>query len=67
LTITGTGGASTLAKVTAETFPSIRLLTQPNEPVLHWSEIVEQKKEIWPIQYLIPGGAYIHSTGSEVK
>jgi len=27
---------------------------------LKWSEIVEQKKESWPIQYLLPGGAYIH-------
>jgi hypothetical protein len=25
-----------------------------------WSELVEQKQELWPIQYLMPGGAYIH-------
>jgi hypothetical protein len=27
---------------------------------LKWSELVEQRQEIWPIQYLVPGGAYIH-------
>ena len=25
-----------------------------------WSQIVEQKTEMWPIQFLLPGGAYIH-------
>jgi hypothetical protein len=27
---------------------------------MRWSDIVNQKTELWPIQYLLPGGAYIH-------
>jgi len=35
-------------------------VSEPNRKVLKWSEIVEQKRESWPIQYLLPSGAYIH-------
>jgi len=28
--------------------------------LFEWSEIVDQKTEVWPIQFLLPGGAYIH-------
>ena len=29
-------------------------MPEPNGNVLKWSEIVEQKRESWPIQYLLP-------------
>ena len=58
--ITAPGDAYTLASAIAETLPSIELLPRPDAKVLKWSEIVEQKREIWPIQYLLPSGAYIH-------
>jgi Acetyl xylan esterase (AXE1) len=54
------GDAYTLASAIAETLPGIELLPRPDAKVLKWSEIVEQKREIWPIQYLLPSGAYIH-------
>jgi hypothetical protein len=38
----------------------MRLLPEPNGKVLKWSEIVEEKRESWPIQYLLPSGAYLH-------
>jgi hypothetical protein len=57
---TATGDAYTLAGAIAETLPGMSLLPEPNGKVLKWSEIVEQKRESWPIQYLLPGGAYIH-------
>ncbi len=60
LMIAGAGNASTLASAVAETLPNIRLLDQPDAPIVKWSEIVQQKTELWPIQYLVPGGAYIH-------
>jgi dienelactone hydrolase len=60
LMIAGAGSASTLASAVAETLPNIRLLDQPDAPPVKWSEIVQQKTELWPIQYLVPGGAYIH-------
>jgi len=25
-----------------------------------WSDLVEEKRELWSIQDLLPGGAYIH-------
>lgn len=52
--------AYTLANAIAETLPGMSLLPEPNWKVLKWSEIVEEKREGWPIQYLLPGGAYIH-------
>jgi cephalosporin-C deacetylase-like acetyl esterase len=60
LAVTADGDAYTLARSIAETLPDIKLLPQPDAHILNWSEIVEQKREIWPIQYLLPGGAYIH-------
>lgn len=54
------GEAYTLASAIAETLPGVSLVSEPNQKVLKWSEIVEQKRESWPIQYLLPSGAYIH-------
>jgi hypothetical protein len=53
------GEAYTLASAIADAVPGIRLLTQSGEKRIRWSEIVEEKRELWPIQYLLPGGAYI--------
>ena len=58
--VTAAGDAYTLASSVAETLPGIKLLPEPNRKILKWSEIVEQKRETWPIQYLMPSGAYIH-------
>jgi hypothetical protein len=59
-TVVAPGDAYTLASAIAETLPGIELLPRPDAKVLKWSEIVEQKRENWPIQYLMPSGAYIH-------
>ena len=58
--ITGSGDAYALASGVAETLPDFKLLPQPNARVLHWSELVNEKVELWPVQYLLPGGAYVH-------
>ena len=50
----------TLASAIAETLPGVELLSRRDAQVLKWSEIVEQKRETWPIQYLLPSGAYTH-------
>ncbi|HKW18450.1 MAG TPA: acetylxylan esterase [Terriglobales bacterium] len=57
--ITGEGNASTLASAVSEILPDVKLLPAPDSSPLKWSEIVDQKTELWPIQYLLPGGAYI--------
>lgn len=58
--VSAVGEAYTLASAIAETLPGVSLVSEPNRKVLKWSEIVEQKRESWPIQYLLPSGAYIH-------
>ncbi len=58
--VTAAGDAYTLASAIAEVLPGVILLPEPIRKVSKWSEIVEQKRESWPIQYLLPGGAYIH-------
>lgn len=58
--VTAPGDAYTLASAVAETLPGIELLSQPDVKVLKWSEIVQHEQEIWPVQYLLPSGAYIH-------
>ena len=48
-----------LASAIAATLPGVEPLPQPgNQP--GWSDFVEQRRELWPIQYLLPSGAYIH-------
>ena len=58
--VTGTGDAYTLASAISETLPDIKLLPGQDGKVMHWSDVVDHKTELWPIQYLLPGGAYIH-------
>jgi len=58
--VTAPGNAYTLAGAISETLPNMRLLPRADGVVLKWSEIVRQRREIWPIQYLMPSGAYIH-------
>ena len=57
--IVGAGNASTLASAVSEILPDVKLLPTNDSSPLKWSEIVDQKTELWPIQYLLPGGAYI--------
>ena len=58
--VTAPGNGYSLAKDISETLPGIELLPQPDGHVLSWSEIVREKQELWPIQFLLPAGAYIH-------
>lgn len=59
LSVTGAGDAATLAHAIAETLPNIKLLPGREAPA-SWTELVNEKRELWPIQDLLPGGAYIH-------
>jgi Acetyl xylan esterase (AXE1) len=58
--VAGSNGTFTLASAISETLPNIRLLSEPDGRVIQWSELVSQKTELWPIEYLLPSGAYIH-------
>jgi cephalosporin-C deacetylase-like acetyl esterase len=59
ISITAKGEAYTLAYSIAEVIDGIKLKPQPDERIIKWSQVIEQKRESWPIQYLLPGGAYI--------
>lgn len=59
MTVVGTNSAYTLASAISETLPGVKLLPSAGQ-IIEWSELVSQKTELWPIQYLLPGGAYIH-------
>jgi hypothetical protein len=61
LAVRARGDAGTLADAVAETLPGIARV--PGRAVFRWSEAVEQLRELWPIQYLLPGGALL--TGPE--
>lgn len=58
--VSAAGVNYTLASAIAEVLPGVKLLVNADSKVLRWSELVEQKQEVWPIQFLVPGGAYIH-------
>jgi len=46
-----------LLKEAAKVIPNIKIID--SKPGLSWSQIISEKREIWPIEYLVPGGAYI--------
>ena len=51
---------STLASAIAETLPTVQQIPLPGASIMKWSDLVIERREQWPIQYLLPGGAYIH-------
>ena len=51
--------SAVLADALARTLPAVTLLSDPATSVMKWSDLVMQRREQWPIQYLLPGGAYI--------
>jgi cephalosporin-C deacetylase-like acetyl esterase len=58
--VVGFGMANSLGNAVAEVDPRLKVLQPDSIEVLKWSDLVERKQELWPIQYLLPGGAYIH-------
>jgi len=60
LVVTGSGDGYMLATAASEILPHTELLKQPDAQTLKWSDLVDLKRELWPIQFLLPGGAYIH-------
>ena len=58
--VAGSGSGATVASLIAETLPGVKLLPNTANEPFRWSQVLEQKTETWPIQFLLPGGAYIH-------
>lgn len=58
--ITGRTDAYLLASAVSETLPGVKLVSPPGLEIQKWSDLVEHEQELWPIQDLLPGAAYIH-------
>jgi hypothetical protein len=58
--ITGRGKGFTVASAAAEALPGLKLLADPGSTRFSWSETVEQKRELWPVDFVLPDGAYMH-------
>jgi dienelactone hydrolase len=52
------GEAGPLARAAAEVVPGVELPPGALAP-FPWSAMVEEMRESWPIQYLLPGGAFL--------
>jgi hypothetical protein len=60
LVVEGRGEARTLAAAVAAVLPDVELApADAGEAAFSWSGSIEQMREVWPIQYLMPGGAYL--------
>ena len=60
LAIRGAGWYHTVATDAAEVLPFLELLEPaPGGRVFSWSSVVENKEAAWPIEFILPGGAYI--------
>jgi hypothetical protein len=58
------GDARLLARAVAAALPHVALvLPAPPEPAFAWKEAVESGRELWPIHYLVPGGAALRVDG----
>ena len=55
----GRGDAVALALAASEVLDGVEWLPEPGVAPFVWSEAVESLAETWPIQYLMPGGAFI--------
>ena len=57
--VTATEETKALAREIVETWPDIKPKSKEDIIGLKWSEIINGKRELWPIQTLVPGGAFI--------
>jgi dienelactone hydrolase len=59
VSVTAEGGMYSVAHDAAAVLPGVRLLPRDDAQPVAWSGLVERREERWPIQYILPGGAYI--------
>jgi dienelactone hydrolase len=59
LTVLGQGDAAFLAASSTACLPELSLF--PGQPAsgFSWSGVLENRSEVWPIHYLVPGGGYV--------
>ena len=54
ISVTGEADAASLATSAAQVLPALTLAPRSETPKFTWSQIVDDKTETWPIQYLLP-------------
>ena len=59
ISIGGTDVTQLLIQQIVKVLPDVEAKGDISKNTLHWSKIVLEKREQWPIQYLLPGGAYV--------
>ncbi len=59
ISVVGEAEAASLATSAAQVIPELTTPPDSKAAKVPWSEIVDEKREIWPIQYLLPDGARI--------
>jgi hypothetical protein len=59
LAVTGRGISHTVATAAARSIDGLELVAAPDGELVDWAGIVEGMQETWPIEYLLPGGAYV--------
>jgi hypothetical protein len=57
LVLAPSASARGLADAAARVVPGLEVEASAAAPPFRWAEVVEQMRETWPIQYLLPGGA----------
>jgi cephalosporin-C deacetylase-like acetyl esterase len=57
ISVVGEAEAASLATSAAQVLPELTPPPRSEAAWATWSEIVDEKREIWPIQYLLPDGA----------
>jgi len=59
VSLLGDGDAAFLAVSAAACLPGFRVFPGQPSPSFSWSEVIQNRTEVWPIQYLLPGGGYV--------
>jgi hypothetical protein len=59
ISVVGGAEAASLATSAAQVLPGLTAYPRPEAVKVTWSQLVDEKREIWPIQYLLPDGARV--------
>jgi dienelactone hydrolase len=59
VSLTARGNMASVAHDAASVLPDVRLLEAEGMHPVAWSGLVERKEERWPIEFVVPGGAYM--------
>jgi pimeloyl-ACP methyl ester carboxylesterase len=57
--IAAPGDAYTIASAVSEVVPGVKAIRESDSVLVRWADLVDKKEEAWPIECLVPGGAYI--------